>query len=448
MKVGSFRLPISAGSETPDPATICPAAGYIENPLTEAKGWYKIAEFQTNSPSTTTFDPQVTANSGIYSWDLGDGTICMDTMTLSHTYDDSSTKTVKLYRKGTSSLYFFDFQSDNIVGSLDLRDDCFKTLSTIQTNNNLLLTELLLSPTFSGIVQSLRVYSTGVAGTLNLSMITAFTATATIHLYAMPSLLQVTFATVISGTISNLFIHTTGVAGTLNLSMFTTFAASALVYLYNNPEVIDIQFYSSIITGTLRYLFIHTCPKLGYVNLLSLTSGFNVNSADWRLNDNKWTAAIVNHMLHDLNTIASSGFTGRIIYIGGNNAAPDRSSDGYDGIAEKAALVAKGITVNATLTTATIAATAAATNIAQITATSGGNVTNEGGGYVTAKGVCWRTTSNPTIADSKTNDGSGLGIFTSNMTGLAANTTYYVRAYATNSAGTSYGAQISFKTLP
>ncbi len=86
-------------------------------------------------------------------------------------------------------------------------------------------------------------------------------------------------------------------------------------------------------------------------------------------------------------------------------------------------------------------------NIASTTATSGGIITSDGGASVTARGVCWSSsTSQPTISNSKTSDGSGLGSFTSSITGLTAGTTYYVRAYATNSAGTAYGMQRSFTT--
>lgn len=82
-----------------------------------------------------------------------------------------------------------------------------------------------------------------------------------------------------------------------------------------------------------------------------------------------------------------------------------------------------------------------------ITATCGGNVTDMGAYDVTARGVCWSTSQNPTVSDNHTTDGSGTGSFTGNITGLAASTTYYVRAYATNSAGTAYGNQVSF-TVP
>lgn len=86
-------------------------------------------------------------------------------------------------------------------------------------------------------------------------------------------------------------------------------------------------------------------------------------------------------------------------------------------------------------------------NITFESATCGGNVTDDGGANVTARGVCWSTSQNPTISDNKTTDGSGTGSFTSNLINLNENTTYYVRAYATNEKGTSYGEQKSFTTL-
>ena len=93
-------------------------------------------------------------------------------------------------------------------------------------------------------------------------------------------------------------------------------------------------------------------------------------------------------------------------------------------------------------------ATRTTTVTSSTTATSGGNVTSDGGASITARGVCWSTSQNPTISNSRTNDGTGTGSFISNITGLSPNTTYYVRAYATNSAGTSYGNLVSFTSDP
>ena len=87
------------------------------------------------------------------------------------------------------------------------------------------------------------------------------------------------------------------------------------------------------------------------------------------------------------------------------------------------------------------------TGVTSITAVSGGNITDNGGSAVTARGVCWSTSSSPTINDHITNDGSGTGSYISNIAGLDPEVTYYVRAWATNSLGTAYGVQRSFTTL-
>jgi uncharacterized protein (TIGR02145 family) len=86
-------------------------------------------------------------------------------------------------------------------------------------------------------------------------------------------------------------------------------------------------------------------------------------------------------------------------------------------------------------------------SVTKTTAISGGNVSSEGGSAVTARGVCWSTHQTPTIADNKTTDGTGAGSFTSNLSGLSENTTYFVRAYATNSYGTAYGHEENFTTI-
>jgi uncharacterized protein (TIGR02145 family) len=99
-----------------------------------------------------------------------------------------------------------------------------------------------------------------------------------------------------------------------------------------------------------------------------------------------------------------------------------------------------------TLSGLIVLTTEAVTEVTATTAKSGGNVTDDGGAAITAKGVCWSTSSNPTIADNKTVDGSGTGAWVSELAELSVNTTYYIRAYATNSVGTVYGNEQSFTT--
>ena len=92
--------------------------------------------------------------------------------------------------------------------------------------------------------------------------------------------------------------------------------------------------------------------------------------------------------------------------------------------------------------------TSVVTAIASTSATITSNVVSDGGAPVIARGVCWNTSGSPTIAGNHTSDGTGTGSFTSLMTGLVPNTTYYVRAYATNSEGTAYGPELSLNTCP
>lgn len=93
------------------------------------------------------------------------------------------------------------------------------------------------------------------------------------------------------------------------------------------------------------------------------------------------------------------------------------------------------------LTTTTVS------DIAATTAISGGSISSDGGASVTARGVCWSTGVNPAINNPHTSDSTGTGTYTSHISGLTPNTPYYLRAWATNSAGTAYGNIITFTTL-
>jgi uncharacterized protein (TIGR02145 family) len=97
-------------------------------------------------------------------------------------------------------------------------------------------------------------------------------------------------------------------------------------------------------------------------------------------------------------------------------------------------------------TSISIISTSDVTNIDVLTANCGGNITSDGGSLITERGVCWSTTSNPTIYDYKTSDSDGAGSFKSSIAGLRPKTKYYVRAYCTNNGGTAYGSIISFTT--
>lgn len=93
-----------------------------------------------------------------------------------------------------------------------------------------------------------------------------------------------------------------------------------------------------------------------------------------------------------------------------------------------------------------VVTTTAVTDVSSTSAKTGGKIEYSGAAVITARGVCYGVTHDPTIEGSHTSDGTGTGSFTSNLTGLAVNTTYYVRAYATNQNGTYYGGEMSFST--
>ena len=106
-----------------------------------------------------------------------------------------------------------------------------------------------------------------------------------------------------------------------------------------------------------------------------------------------------------------------------------------------------GFAIHATCISLPTVITSLVTSITDTSATCGGNVTSDGGDTVTARGVCWSTSPNPTIADNHTSEGNGVGEFISTITGLIDGNIYYVRAYATNSMGTAYGNEVSFIKL-
>jgi uncharacterized protein (TIGR02145 family) len=100
-------------------------------------------------------------------------------------------------------------------------------------------------------------------------------------------------------------------------------------------------------------------------------------------------------------------------------------------------------------TTSPLVATLTTSVVSEITYYSvltGGNITDDGGSTIKARGVCWSKNQNPTISDSIYLAGTGLGLFSSLISNLNSNATYYVRAFATNDAGTSYGNQVEFST--
>lgn len=148
------------------------------------------------------------------------------------------------------------------------------------------------------------------------------------------------------------------------------------------------------------------------------------------------------------NTKVNAGTTGIGTYIVNLTGLTSNTTYYVRAYAINSSGTAYGNEISFTTTGGSLATvtTSAATNVATTSASVGGNVTADGGATVTARGVCYATSPNPTIANNVVNSGSGLGNFTSNLSGLAPSTLYYARAFATNAGGTAYGNEITFTT--
>jgi uncharacterized protein (TIGR02145 family) len=188
-----------------------------------------------------------------------------------------------------------------------------------------------------------------------------------------------------------------------------------------------------------------SCADIAINNSSSLTSlSFPslTNNSNLNLNGNALTSNTVNSLLNKLLTVAPA--SGKNVYL--DQQTPPAPPTGQ-GLVDKQTLIVAGnqVVTDGFLPTIT---TTAVTSITRTTATSGGTITNDGGGTIQGSGVVWATTTNPTIENGVLSNNATNSSFTSNLTDLNAGTTYYVRAYAFNSAGTAYGNERSFTTLP
>lgn len=396
-------IPVKAAGGSPDPAVYCPANGYvdpddpevpyIEYPYTEAKGYSLVLTIQTNSVGSS-FDPAVNNSNQPpdIGWDCDEGIIIMGMLSISVNYPDNSIKTVKVFNKLPALFTSVSIENDGIIGTVDLSNDIFKPLSSIMLYDNPGITEILFPEEFTAAsFTNFRIYNTGFTGVLDLTTMKGFPSQ--FYLWTMPNMTGILFPTGATGNINQIYAYNTGLTGvldlsmlsnfvtpsfrfdgnpnltgilftsspitvvcsllyihstgvlTLDLSMFVTLSAGANIYLYNNPNLTSIIL-PTVGTGLISSFRAYSNPNLGYIDI----KGFSTAKAsqDWQFQNNNWTADIVNHILADFDSISASGFTGRVINIGGTNADPDSSSGGYDGVAARNSLISKGFTVTIT----------------------------------------------------------------------------------------------------
>lgn len=190
-----------------------------------------------------------------------------------------------------------------------------------------------------------------------------------------------------------------------------------------------------------------TTTAASAVTASSATTGGNVTSAGTGTVTVRGVCYATTANPTTANSVVTSG-TGTGAFTANLTGLAMGTTYHYRAYATNASGTAYGADLTFTTTSQALASvtTTAASAITTTTANSGGNVTSIGGSAVTSRGICYATTANPTLANTVISGGSGAGSFVSNLTGLNPNTTYYVRAYATNTAGTAYGTQISFAT--
>lgn len=305
-------------------------------------GYELLAEFQTNSPNTTTFDPAISATSGTYMWVIDgveyEGTSASVTL-------DGTTNTVQLWGEGTCNITSFDVNSDNIVDTLNLSNDAFKPIASISIHTNSALKKVIFPDISTGTIGLINARSTGLIDTLDLSMFTNYSSSAGLYLFLNTSLKYIKFPSAISsGTIWLMHIYNTGITGTLDLSMFTNYRSDAYVYLHNNSSMDGVTMPVST-TGSFVNYYGYGNKNTFYISPSIHPSMTNINNGIINFTTNGWSATQVNQFLVEIDNISSSGYTGRNIQVGGSNAAPDSSSGGYNGTAAKASLQSKGFTV-------------------------------------------------------------------------------------------------------
>lgn len=194
--------------------------------------------------------------------------------------------------------------------------------------------------------------------------------------------------------------------------------------------------------------------KLMIMNeMFSGASSFNQNIGSWNVSK----VTNMTDLFKDV-TLSTDNYNNLLIGWAGQTVNNDINFNGGNsryspGAAAEARAILTG-TYNWTITdggesNVLAVSTLSPSEITAFTANAGGEIFADGGSAVTARGVVWHTSENPTITANTgyTTDGTGVGAFTSSITGLAHSSTYYVRAYATNANGTEYGSNMEFTTL-
>lgn len=203
--------------------------------------------------------------------------------------------------------------------------------------------------------------------------------------------------------------------------------------------------------GAVRTFTVYTKPVLtsttpSSITITGCTTGGNVSSAGGQTVTSRGIQWGINGTTFPNQVVIGSG-------IGTFSAAitglPEGTLIYMRAYAVNSCNTAYGIVLQFTTLSRPTITTTTPSNVLSTTLTTGGNIISQGSSVVTDRGVCYsRTNATPTTADLHTHNSSGSGIFTSNLTGLTIGATYYIRAYAINTAGTQYGTVQTIMTAP
>lgn len=301
-----------------------------------------VHQFDTNCPPTKSFSPSIVPISGSYEWDLGNGTTVIGNA-VSHTYANSNTKTVKLYcTSGTPSISDILIFNQYVVGMMDISHAAFASLVRVNIYNNPQMAGIALPAVITGAVERFNIGFNGIVGELGLQALVNFNNSASISLNNNP-ITFVYFNNTVSGLINYLDMRDCSLDGMQSFSWLQKWTANASIHLLDNPNLTDVSFGTVSHVGTLQSLDIRSCA-LNTFTFNGWTAAMQAAGLVYIFQDNGMTAGQVNKLLWELNVVATSGSSGQI-FIAGNNAPPDATSDNLNGLAYKASLISKGFQV-------------------------------------------------------------------------------------------------------
>jgi hypothetical protein len=274
----------------------CPEGFFVSIDVCNPPAWQKIAEFETRSPASTTFDPQITGT-GEFKWIIEETEYAGGSMSVTL---DGQSHIVELWAFGVTQIQTINMTTDHLIGVVDLSNDAFKKLTSINIAVNTGVTGLILPAELDNEVTNITINNTGIVGILDLSAVKKV-SNFIFYAYSNPSLTGITLAPVITGNLNLFSAHTSNITGTVDLSVFESYG-SLTVQLNGNQFLNNIVFKNT--PSLLNVLQAQGCNLIGEIDLSMFTS-FSTNtsinlSANYSLTNLKLATVIESGVLSSL----------------------------------------------------------------------------------------------------------------------------------------------------